>query len=82
MDNIEKKVKEIVADQLGVSLEQVTNESSFIADLGGDSLDTVEMVLALEDEYGIDVPEEIAENLDTVQKVLDYLSTLDLSSNC
>lgn len=80
MTEVENKVKQIISDQLGVSIESITNESRFITDLGGDSLDTVEMVLALEDEYGIDIPEEIAEGLDSVQKVLDYLKTLNLTA--
>lgn len=80
MTEVEKKVKEIISEQLGVSLDQITNEKSFISDLGGDSLDTVEMVLTLEDEYGIEIPEEVAENLDTVQKVLDYLKSLNLTA--
>lgn len=80
MTEVEKKVKEIISEQLGVSLDQITNEKSFISDLGGDSLDTVEMVLTLEDEYGIEIPEEVAENLDTVQKVIDYLKSLNLTA--
>ena len=80
MTEVEKKVKQIISEQLGVAVESITNDKKFIDDLGGDSLDTVEMVLALEDEYGIDIPEEVAENLDSVQKVLDYLKTLNLTA--
>ena len=74
MDNIEITLKKIVAEQLHVKLEQVTNNSKFIDDLGGDSLDTVEMVLTIEDELGIQIPDEIAENLTTVQEALDYIT--------
>lgn len=74
MDNIEITLKKIVAEQLHVKLEQVTNNSKFIDDLGGDSLDTVEMVLTIEDELGVQIPDEIAENLTTVQEALDYIT--------
>ena len=58
MDNIEQRVKKIVAEQLGKSEDEIKNESSFVNDLGADSLDTVELVMALEDEFGIEIPDE------------------------
>ncbi|MFH0778973.1 MAG: acyl carrier protein [Candidatus Eisenbacteria bacterium] len=69
----EDRVKQIIMDQLGVSTEQVTPEASFIDDLGADSLDTVELVMALEEEFDIEIPDEDAEKLRTVQDALDYL---------
>ena len=68
-----KKVKAIVADKLSISEDQVTEEASFIDDLGADSLDTVELVMALEDEFGMDIPDEDAEKLSTVGKAMDYV---------
>jgi acyl carrier protein len=76
--NIEQLVKELVSRQLDVPVEKIENHHSFIEDLGGDSLDTVEMVLELEDDLGIVVADEVAENLRTVQMVIDYLNTLNL----
>lgn len=78
MKRIEQRIKEIISNQMGIPVDQITNEKSFITDLGADSLDTVELVLALEDEFGIEVTEEDAEGIDTVQKIIDYVSTVKL----
>ena len=72
---VEQKVKEIICEQLGVSEEEVTPEASFIEDLGADSLDIVELVMALEEEFGIDIPDEDADKLKTVGDALTYLKT-------
>ena len=70
----EQRVKKIVAEQLGVNESEVKNESSFVNDLGTDSLDTVELVMALEEEFGVEIPDEDAEKITTVQQALDYVN--------
>ncbi len=67
------KIKALIAEQLGVDIEKVTNEASFIEDLGADSLDTVELVMALEEEYGVDIPDEDVEKVTTVKDMLAYV---------
>ena len=71
--SVEEKVKEIIVDQLGVDEKQVNSEASFIDDLGADSLDTVELVMALEEEFDIEIPDEDAEKIATVQNAVDYI---------
>lgn len=71
--DIEAKVKEIIVQQLGVDAEKVTLEASFVDDLGADSLDTVELVMALEEEFGIEIPDEAAEKIATVKDAVEYL---------
>jgi len=72
--SIEERVIKIVAEQLGSGEDEITNESSFIDDLGADSLDTVELVMALEEEFDIEIPDDDAENIATVQAVIDYVT--------
>ncbi len=74
MDSIEQRVKKIVAEQLGVNEADIKTESSFVDDLGADSLDTVELVMALEDEFETEIPDEEAEKITTVQQAIDYVS--------
>jgi len=71
--SIEERVKKIVAEQLGVNESEVKTDSSFVNDLGADSLDTVELVMALEEEFECEIPDEDAENITTVKQALDYV---------
>jgi len=73
MSNIEERVKKIVAEQLGVK-EDISNDASFVDDLGADSLDTVELVMALEEEYECEIPDDDAEKITTVQQAVDYVN--------
>jgi acyl carrier protein len=73
--SVEKKIKELIAENLGVSEDEIKSDSHFIDDLGADSLDTVELVMALEEKFNIDIPDEDAEKLQTVQDALDYVES-------
>jgi acyl carrier protein len=73
MGTVDERVKKIIGEQLGVEEDEVTPEASFVEDLGADSLDTVELVMALEEEFGIEIPDEDAEKILTVGKALDYI---------
>ena len=73
MDDLEQKVKKIIAEQLGKDVEDIKNAASFIEDLGADSLDTVELVMALEDAFKVQIPDEQQENLRTVQQAIDFI---------
>jgi len=73
--SVEEKVKEIIIDQLGVDEKQVAAEASFMDDLGADSLDTVELVMALEEEFDIEIPDEEAEKIASVQNAIDYIKS-------
>jgi acyl carrier protein len=73
MPAAEEKVKKIIIEQLGVDAEDVTPDASFVDDLGADSLDTVELVMAFEEEFGIEIPDSDAEKMATVQNVIDYI---------
>ena len=75
MENIEQRVRKIVAEQLGVNEAEVKNESSFQEDLGADSLDIVELVMALEEAFGTEIPDEEAEKITTVQQAVDYITS-------
>ena len=74
MSNIEERVKKIIVEQLGVKEEEVKAEASFVDDLGADSLDTVELVMALEEEFETEIPDEEAEKITTVQAAIDYVN--------
>ena len=76
MSDIEAQVKDIVVEQLGVSADEVTADASFIDDLGADSLDTVELVMALEEEFECEIPDEQAETITTVRKAIDYINSV------
>ena len=73
MSNVEEKVKDIIVEELGVEREKLTSEASFMEDLGADSLDTVELVMAFEKEFDLDIPDEDAEKLRTVGDAMNYL---------
>jgi acyl carrier protein len=73
MPDLQDKVKDIIVEELGVEREKLTNEASFMEDLGADSLDTVELVMAFEKEFNIDIPDEDAEKMRTVGDAMDYL---------
>ena len=74
MEPVADRVKKIIVDQLGVEEDLVTPEASFVDDLGADSLDTVELVMALEEEFGIEIPDEDAEKITTVHQAIDYIN--------
>ena len=74
MSSIEQRVKAIVAEQLGVKEEEVTNDSSFVDDLGADSLDLVELIMSMEEEFGVDISDEDAEKIVTVKDAMDYVA--------
>jgi len=74
MSDVETRVKNVVVEQLGVEEAEVTNAASFVDDLGADSLDTVELVMALEEEFGTEIPDEEAEKITTVQLAIDYVN--------
>ena len=73
MEDAADKVREIIANELGVEMEKVTDEASFVEDLGADSLDTVELVMAFEEEFGVEIPDEDAEQMQTVGDAIRYL---------
>lgn len=75
MENLEQRVKKIVAEQLGINEAEVKTESSFVDDLGADSLDTVELVMALEEEFECEIPDEEAEKITNVQQAIDYIKS-------
>ncbi|AXN02114.1 Acyl carrier protein [Candidatus Purcelliella pentastirinorum] len=74
MDDIKERVKKIISEQLGVKKEEVINTASFVEDLGADSLDTVELVMALEEEFDTEIPDKEAEKITTVQAAINYIS--------
>ena len=75
MSTVEERVKQIVVEQLGVKEDEVTPDASFVDDLGADSLDTVELVMALEEEFNCEIPDEEAEKITTVQQAMDYINS-------
>ena len=75
MTDIEEQVKKIIVDHLGIDESKVTSASKFIDDLGADSLDTVELVMAFEEKFGIEIPDDAAETIQTVQNAIDYIQS-------
>ncbi len=75
MASVEERVKKIIVEQLGVKDDEVTNSASFVDDLGADSLDTVELVMALEEEFGVEIQDDKAEKITTVQQAIDYIQS-------
>ena len=80
MSTVSEKVKSIIVEQLGVEADEVTPQASFIDDLGADSLDIVELVMAFEEEFGVEIPDEAAEKISKVQEAVDYIETHQGSS--
>ena len=72
--SVNERVKSLIAEQLGIGIDEINNESSFIDDLGADSLDTVELVMALEEAFDVEISDEQAENISTVQSAIDYIN--------
>jgi len=77
--NVEEKIKNIIVDQLGVSADEVVPEASFVDDLGADSLDLVELIMVLEEEFGKEIPDEDAEKIQTVKDAMDYITNITAS---
>ena len=75
MSSVEDQVRGIIAEQLGVKVDEIKNDASFVDDLGADSLDTVELVMALEEEFETEIPDEEAEKITTVQQAIDYINS-------
>ena len=75
MASIEERVRDLIVEQLGVNVEQVTTDASFVDDLGADSLDTVELVMAFEEEFGCEIPDDAAENIQTVKNAVDFIES-------
>ena len=73
--SVEDRVKKIVSDQLGKSMDEIQSDSSFVDDLGADSLDTVELVMALEEEFNVEIPDEEAEKITTIQQAVDFTNS-------
>ncbi len=76
MSSLEERIKEIISDQLGVKIDEVENNKFFINDLGADSLDIIELIMALEEEFNIEISDELAEKIDTVQSCIDCVKSL------